>query len=446
MRFGDLLGASLGSLWQRKFRTALTVLGVVIGTMAVVVMVSLGTGMSAAQMEQIERNSNLRQVTVVGAPPDTNGGQSRSMDQSYLDELKTRPGVARAWGVYAVPAEIRISGQSTFLQVEAIPYEALTGMKVDFATGGFPERGGPLAFVLGDKIEESFYDPMTGMPLEVDLQNSQIYATFGEQMDGGCMGPGCPPPPADDGPKMKRILVESAGVLAGVENEWTRYSQTVLADIEPLLRALEKASGGNALPGQPATPSGKPSGPFVFTHFVLETDTMEDAEALTTLLREEQVQAYSDVEWIREMQNTSTLIQAVFGGIGAISLLVAAIGIANTMMMSVYERTKEIGVMKVLGASLGDIRKLFLLEAASIGFFGGLIGVGLSLAVSMVLNNTLGSMVTGGMGGDGSTISLIPVWLIAGALVFSTLIGTVAGLLPAQRAMKLSPLEAIRSQ
>ena len=86
------------------------------------------------------------------------------------------------------------------------------------------------------------------------------------------------------------------------------------------------------------------------------------------------------------MKKTLGMVQAVLGGIGAVSLLVAAIGIANTMMMAIYERTKEIGVMKVIGCSLKNIRQLFLLEAAFIGFIGGIAGNVLSLIISTVIN------------------------------------------------------------
>lgn len=99
--------------------------------------------------------------------------------------------------------------------------------------------------------------------------------------------------------------------------------------------------------------------------------------------------------------------------------------------------------MKVLGASLGDIRKLFLIESAAIGLFGGLAGLMLSLLVSMLLNATLGASMMGELGGR---LSVIPFWLALGAVTFSTLIGTVAGLAPAQRATKLSPLAAIRGE
>ena len=137
-------------------------------------------------------------------------------------------------------------------------------------------------------------------------------------------------------------------------------------------------------------------------------------------------------------------IQAVLGGIGAVSLFVAAIGITNTMMMSIYERTKEIGVMKVLGCDLRNIRSLFLMEAGFIGLIGGIIGLGLSFAISAVINKLAQSSQDMMLGGG--SISFIPVWLMGLSLVFAILVGMIAGFFPARRAMKLSPLAAIRNE
>ena len=154
-------------------------------------------------------------------------------------------------------------------------------------------------------------------------------------------------------------------------------------------------------------------------------------------------QAYSNMQWLEQAQEQMDMIQAVLGGIGAVSLFVAAIGIANTMMMSIYERTKEIGVLKVLGCAMGDIRSMFLMEAGFIGFMGGAAGLGLSYGVSKLVNRFLGSSFMGMGSGD---ISRIPLWLSAAAVVFAIFIGMLAGLFPALRAMKLSPLAAIRNE
>ena len=131
------------------------------------------------------------------------------------------------------------------------------------------------------------------------------------------------------------------------------------------------------------------------------------------------------------------MVQAVLGGIGAVSLFVAAIGIANTMMMSIYERTKEIGVMKVLGCDMGNIRDMFLLESGFIGFLGGAVGILLSFGISLIINRFAGA--------DGD-LSRMPLWLNLGAMGFAVFVGMAAGFLPATRAMKLSPLAAIRNE
>jgi ABC-type antimicrobial peptide transport system permease subunit len=114
--------------------------------------------------------------------------------------------------------------------------------------------------------------------------------------------------------------------------------------------------------------------------------------------------------------------------------------------MSIYERTKEIGIMKVIGANLPDIRKLFLVEAAFIGFAGGLVGIGLSYAVSAVMNTALSTLISNALGGGAENISLIPLWLPLASLAFSTVIGVLAGYSPARRAMNLSALESLRNE
>ena len=111
------------------------------------------------------------------------------------------------------------------------------------------------------------------------------------------------------------------------------------------------------------------------------------------------------------------------------------------MMMSIYERTKEIGVMKVLGCDLRNIRTLFLMEAGFIGFIGGIVGLILSFVISMVMNK-LAQAAEEYMSG----ISYIPAWLVVLSLVFAVVVGMLAGFFPARRAMKLSPLAAIRNE
>ena len=166
------------------------------------------------------------------------------------------------------------------------------------------------------------------------------------------------------------------------------------------------------------------------------------------------------------------LADTFFVAQGTGSLGLAALNIANTMTMAIYERTKEIGVMKVLGCKLSKIRQMFLIESGTIGFIGGVIGCLFSVLISFVLNNftvwmqaitgwlmSIGVQVNfdassfdvgalfgmGGMGGIGN-ISDIPAWLLLMALIFATVVGLLSGIAPANRAVKISALEAIRHE
>ena len=161
------------------------------------------------------------------------------------------------------------------------------------------------------------------------------------------------------------------------------------------------------------------------------------------------------MESIRKpMERDARQKQMMFAGIGAVSLFVAALGITNTMIMSISERTREIGVMKSLGCFVRDIRKIFLMEEGCIGFAGGLAGVVLSFGISALMNLAAGqaamSSEFGGFGGEmmeqTSGLSVIPWWLAVFAILFSVLIGIGAGYYPASKAVEIPALEAIKHE
>ena len=187
-----------------------------------------------------------------------------------------------------------------------------------------------------------------------------------------------------------------------------------------------------------------------YSQIKLIADDMKNVDAIQKTVEELGYSASSMAQVRNEMQGNLGVIEMVLGGLAAISLLVAAISITNTMIMSIYERTREIGIMKVLGCFTGNIRMLFLMEAGLIGLLGGIIGTIISYIISIVMNSLGSSGLTEMLGiysvGEGGQLSIIPIWLVLLALGFSTLIGLISGYYPANRAVKISALEAIKNE
>ena len=240
----------------------------------------------------------------------------------------------------------------------------------------------------------------------------------------------------------KKYIIPTCGLMEGDLETYKENCNSVFADIEAMKTQLKKVFKNKVIPGQPTTKSGKPYKEFYYEEVYVRVDDMEHVQEIQQAIQDMGFNANSNAEWMEQTQSQMGMIQMVLGGIGAVSLFVAAIGIANTMMMSIYERTREIGIIKVLGCDLRNIRSMFLMEAGFIGFFGGLVCLILSEIISVVIN----SVVSKASSGYYEQLSFIPLWLILVSLVFAVLVGMAAGFFPALRAMKLSPLAAIRNE
>lgn len=334
-------------------------------------------------------------------------------------------------------------------------------MEIPLKDGGeLPSKNsGSLDLIMGNMVITNFNSKSggsgyweTGELPDIDFEKDSLFLildmdTYYQNQSGGGFGNlgGEGEGATTQAPKTaKKYVVKASGVVEGTVDEYNAHSYATYCDIETLKTMLKKEFRGRVIPGQPSTSSGKPYSYFVYSSAQVKVDDLDNVESVSNEIRTLGFQTYSNAEYLESMQKQFAMIQAVLGGIGAVSLLVAAIGIANTMMMSIYERTKEIGVIKVLGCSLKNIRQMFLMEAGFIGLIGGVIGNLLSLVMSFVINKVVGSM--GAEMGMTGGISYIPPWLILISLLFAIFVGMAAGYFPARRAMKLSPLAAIRNE
>ena len=461
----DLLRMSLSSLWRRKLRTVLTVLGVVVGTASIVVMISLGLGLNKSSMEQIEQYGGLTTITVYpnesgysyttysgggvmiesSTSRDSSSNEPIRIDDAMMETLSQIEHVEVASPVLSISALAKQGIWEGNIYIRGMSQEALEKMNLEAAEGTIPTSEDELQLFYGNTVITNFYNARTqqyywetGELPEVDFMNDPMFVIF--DMDayynnkyGGTDENGTPVPAP------KKYVVPACGVMAGGEEEYGENSSYVLCNVNALKKQLTKAFKGKAIPGQPTNSAGKPYKDIYYDEAYIRVDDMDHVEEVQEQIRALGLQANSNVEWMNQVKEQSRSIQAALGGIGAVSLFVAAIGIANTMMMSIYERTKEIGVMKVLGCDLSAIRNMFLTEAGFIGLIGGAIGLVLSYIISAVINFVMKGMYASG-------ISYIPIYLAVVALVFAVFIGMLAGLFPALRAMRLSPLAAIRNE
>lgn len=447
----DLIRMGLKNLWRRKLRTFLTILGVIIGTSSITIMISLGYGMTEGYREEISRIGSLNIINVypqyggwIDGPVRGGGtGEPAALDDQAVANIGKISGVEAVTPVLEGYYKMAAGKYVAYVSVRGIIPETMEAFDFKVSQGRLLQEDDTLGLVFGGYVPRSFYNARSGRgmwgwggdgEILVDVLNDRLVMTsdmsYGERRTPGSPENSKPP---------KLYKVKGVGILTEGNYENDYYAYMNIYELKKIIDETNKSQrnqpGGRIMGNQQQG----------YQRIMVKAAEIKDVQKISEQIQAMGFQTSSLNDMIEHYKKQSAQLQAIFGGIGAVSLLVAAIGITNTMIMSIYERTREIGVMKVIGAALSDVRRLFLFEAGLIGFLGGVLGLGFSYGVSFILNSS-GMQFLGGMGFPGSKISIIPVWLTGSAMLFTTLVGLISGFYPAHRAMKLSPLEAIRTE
>lgn len=452
MSFFDILKMACGNFLRRKARTLLTVAGVVIGTMAVVIMLSIGQGMEKGYIEQLKSWGSLTQIEV------SPNYSSNEDEQTYLNEETVTTLEALEHVQVALPTTRQYGGLVMGRKINEIGIIGIDVTKLDYydlklendepvTADMFAENGYLIPYTSvfqfynpkqgwSDENNAYDYDPETGestlkeLPFDItNPEEARIKMIFDTSYYWG-----------GEGSKPKGYDARCSGVLSSKSQG--NFSYSLVMDMKTLDEMYKKYQKDNKIDNKEESKDKNK-----YSSLYVVVDDMNNVTDVQTEINNLGYQTWASAELLENVKEQMGMIQAVLGGIGAVAFLVAAIGISNTMVMSTYERTREIGIMKVLGCKLSNIMTLFLTEAAIIGFAGGLLGILLSLCLSKIMNMLSDSGVLAMFSmGEGVPISIIPVWLIAGGIVFSTLVGVVSGFYPALRATKLSALDAIKNE
>ena len=398
MKVFDLFYLSFQNFKNRKSRTLLTILGVAVGIGAILFLVSLGYGLQHMLLERITTEESLLTFDIVSPDPEL-----IVIDKETLNQVAKIENVER------------VSPQAFF------PGQVSLG---EFTSGAAINLIEPDFFILGGIL------PQLGRVFEVEerqkmVVNSSVAELFNLQ-------------PAEILGKKLGLLIflpeEDVEGVAGIEVFETEKKFEVVGVIEEVGAPAEVYLNRADLPELP------------IKEYQLAKVKVVDDQAMEGV-RESligmgfMVSALSDV--IAQANRIFRVIQIVLGIFGVIALIVSAIGLLNTMTISLLERTSEIGIMRAIGASAGDIKRLFLIESFIIGFLGGVTGIGVGILAAEVFNSGVNILAIT-LGAPPVDLFVYPGWFIIFIILLSSLVGLLAGFWPAKRAAKLNPLEALR--
>ncbi len=504
MKISDLFRFSVDNLRRRKGRTVLTVIGVVVGVCAIVVMISLGIAVNQATDAMLQNWGDLTKITVFNygaqmGTPDLDDKMVEQFKEMEHVEAATPlyrpqfPGIVTAGKNNKYESWSSLVGMDTD-SIQPMGYELVAGSYLTDQNLGKDK----IAVMVEEQAVFNFYDPSKNW-------NNPKYQIYPQYDDPYSSVPSNLPQYDENGvllnpeafffdflntPLTYRMIIDYddngepvykdyelvvTGILSAGEGNYEVMGSIVMAldDIQKMesdYKKLTHSSGNNSYygGGMYYMSIGGGSGENTtqvggYDNVYVKVDNVANMPAVEQAIRDIGYQIYSMSQIRQELQGQVAQTQLMLGGLAAVSLFVAALNIANTMTMAIYERTKEIGVMKVLGCKLPNIRQMFLIESGAIGLLGGLVGVAVSLLLSVTLNYlpTILAMlgIEGsfdvaslfGMGGiaqsmPGMKLSVIPVWLVLLALLFATVVGVLSGIAPAGRAVKISSLEAIRHE
>ncbi len=466
MKIPDLTELALRNLRESLLRNSLTTIGISVGVASLVAMLSLGIGLQQLASRRLVKSglfdtvvvTSRREMRGMGREEERSGptpGESRILDEPTRQEIERLPNVLEAYPDIRFATELRYDDKPHLTMISALPASAKSNDAFEGMQGNF---------FSSDAAAEAI------------LQKS-----FAEELLGKTPALGAAEP----------NVAELAKPLLGKELT-LRYAQRESAPTQPVpLRPTEVAPGGASVAGaaysvvsreqklkivgvsdlDPESMRG-PMRAKVFLplklaeslHVMLPTDLREIAHAgdqpvyssITVRVKNPaQVQSVEDaiknmgfttfsiLDATRSLRQFFAVLDLFLGIFGSLALAVASIGIVNTLVMAILERRREIGIMKAIGASDGDVKKLFFAEAGAMGILGGIVGVALGWTIGQVIN--LGTNVyLKRQSLPPEHFWAVPWWLVASAILFAFVVSLVSGLYPAGRAARLDPVQALR--
>jgi putative ABC transport system permease protein len=412
MKNYDIFKLSLSHVRKSKMRSWLTIIGIVIGVAAIVAIISIGEGMQASVQKSlgslgadlITVSPGYSRATGMGGGrgPEGGGASNENLTDKDVNVIKQVPGVIYVNGMVSGRSDMILGNEKTSASISGVDTTAWRSIvTTELEAGRYLQPGDSNAIVIGYSLaHDVFLQPITqNRPVTIGGKTFKVVGIFTQS--GGFGGTDhAVYMPADSArdvitDNVERNQFTSITVKIADQN----LAEKVKTDIEQKLMM---------------------------------------SRHVNSRTRDFTVTAFASIQ--AQISSVTQAITMFLGAIAAVSLLVGAVGIANTMFMSVMERTKQIGLLKALGATDSEVMKLFLIESGLFGVVGGVIGITFGILIS-VLISSIGLQM---MGPGGTMTTVIPPSLIIFALAFSVIVGVLSGVAPARNAAKMNPVDALR--
>lgn len=443
MKKSDIFAMALKNLKGRRSRTKLTIIGVVIGTCAIVIMISIGAGINNMLTQEYKSSSTATRISIY-ANTDSNADEADKMplNDSAVSYFKSMDHVETVLPVINMSDYVSITrGKYTYNgdSVMAVDFDTLEKLGVQLENGTLKRQSDPYTVYVGSTAVTNFADKQgNSVECEYDDNFNLVSCEIDPLKDTFYLAPAVLDAENQTASSSATHKLRVAGVLSGSGSSGLDSIGSIFIDIRAAEKIIREYNAIN----------NKPNKPVEYSEVFVYTDKIDNVKSVQSNLNAVGLSTYSNQDDQEYIKKIMTVVQVVLGAIGAVSMFVAAFGISNTMIMAVYERTKEIGVMKVIGCDISDIKTVFLCEAGLIGFIGGVIGVFISIIVSLIANAVAGAVLSSTLS-DMSirvTVSSVPLWLVVLGIGFSILVGVISGVSPANRAVKVSALKAIHNE
>ncbi|MCP4706185.1 MAG: ABC transporter permease [candidate division Zixibacteria bacterium] len=486
MTFRDLVTTALGNLWRMKLRSTLTLSGIVIAIAAFVAMLSFGAGMQQNIAEQFDKLGLLSIIQVYPEnAQDTDSNTVVELNNAALEYFGKLPGVELVYPYESLELTISFGDSEKTVSAQALPSSAIqTKLFSNLAAGTLFTADSSREIMISDSMREklgidsaesilnkpvvisikvakidsgvvSILDPISDIikkrrkELSADTIHFAEYArtAIREELGGalnrfidGFMNNReikaetltvCG---VFDSRQLRRLRLKDMIIPAATAREFSSSGFT--GDPTELLAGLQS---GNLFVTNPDSPTNEYSQATV----MMETDALY--EPIRDSIKAAGFRTFSFAEEFKEIRRFFRYFNLALGLIGIIALMTASLGIINTMIMSITERRREIGIWMSLGADVGEIRRLFLVESGLIGFIGALGGVIFGWIISRI-GSFVAKTFMENEGVPPMEIFHIPIWLVLTALIFGVFVSLLAGYYPANRAAKIDPVVSLRNE